>query len=259
MNRIKISLLALVALAMTASVQPAVAAAANDLTMLVVPARYSVLQVAFDALRRFPVVLVSYEGDAKTENPRLHAWNGEEWVRVSQEDYDQLNFLQVTPGQTVLVGDQNLLPASLSSQLSSWCARVTTIPTIDDAALINELSKILAFSPSDWKWFSERYNLTLNDANVAKEQSSWYDRKSYVDDYTRRWRARYGRGKGVTEMPEPEAAAPASQPVAEEVAPAAVEQTGVAPAAVTLAPAPAPTAAPEGWEEKAVSPESDIK
>ncbi len=246
MNRIKLSCLALVALTMAGLALPA-GAAPEDLAMLVVPARYSVLQVAFDVVNRFPAVLVSYQGDANTEDPIIHAWNGEEWVRISRDDYDQVNFLQVTPTLTVLVGDENLLPPVLSASPAIWCSRVETITSVDTTTLINDLARVLRFSASDWEWFARRYNLTLNDANAERRQRSWYDRKSYEDDYTRRWREKHHRGGRVA--PEPDALiAPVEEPLVEQdMAPVIVE------------PEVAPVDVPGDWQEKAVSPDSDIK
>ena len=54
----------------------------HHITMIVVPARFSVLQVAFDVAEKHPAVIVTYQGDATTEEPLLHAWNGREWTYV---------------------------------------------------------------------------------------------------------------------------------------------------------------------------------
>jgi hypothetical protein len=150
------------------------AAAGNRISMLVVPARYSVLQVAFDIVKQYPVVLVSYQGDASTENPRIHAWNGRDWIPVSVQDYREANFLQVRPSQTILVGDEKLLPPVMAS-ISTWCPRIETIPSIDTASLVNQLGRIFSFKQRDWEWYAARYNLVLNDVNAARRKDSWYD------------------------------------------------------------------------------------
>ena len=177
------ALWAILILAATAATVPA-----GDVTMLVVPARYSVLQVAFDAANRFPTVLVSYQGDASSEAPLLHAWNGSEWVGIGIDQYAAANFLQVIPNRVVLVGDEKLLPGVLASSVSTWCPNVLNVPSIDTAALVNSLSKIYPFNASDWRWFTGRYNLSLTDLNAERRRTSWYDRPSYQDDYTPRLR-----------------------------------------------------------------------
>lgn len=255
--------LALLAVVSLCLVQPA-AAAGRGLTMVVVPARYSVMQVGFDLVQRFPVVLVSYQGDATTESPLIHAWNGEEWVKVSLEDYSSANFLQVTPGKAILVGDDALLPPVMAESTAAWCPNVERIPDIDTAALVNSLSKALSFKSADWQWFAARYNLDLQDTNAERRKASWYDRPYYEDQWTPPER-RHGTmpiepvmEQTVEDVPvvEPQEAAPVeSQEVAPE--PAAEPATGMMPVEESR---PAPSeAAPGPWEEKAVATEPPVK
>jgi len=146
--------------------------------MVVVPARYSVLQVAFDLLQKRDAVLVSYQGDASTVTPTLHAWNGREWVYISFDDYAHANFVQVVPTQVVLVGGEDLLPESLVTA-SSWCPLVMNVPAVDTATLVNSFGKTFRFRESDWQWFSSRYNLELADLNAERRRESWYDQPFY--------------------------------------------------------------------------------
>lgn len=210
----------------------------EQVTMLVVPARYSVLQVAFDMYRRFPVVLVSYQGEASTESPLLHAWTGKDWSPITLPEYGTASFLRVAPGQTVLVGDDALLPPVLASSISSWCPRVLNVPFIDNAALVNSFGEIFKFKPRDFEWFARRYNLKLKDENQPRREESWYDVGAYEDW----WSQRHRRQKQGREVPaelerrpppvepvppisiqppaEPEAVEPAPEPAAVEPAPA---------------------------------------
>jgi len=146
----------------------------RGLTMMVVPARYSVLQVAFDMERRYPVILVSYQGDASSGTPLIHAWDGREWVYVSLEDYAQAAFLRRRPERIVLVGDEEQLPPVLVDA-SRWCPLVMSIPSEDTSTIINSMGKVLDFGPADWQWFAARYNLRLYDLNAEERRKSWYD------------------------------------------------------------------------------------
>ncbi len=171
----------LLVLLVTATSCLAMAPRPQTITLLVVPARFSVLQIAFDVSSRRPAVIVSYQGDADTEEPLLHAWDGNEWKYVSNEDYEQARFLQRIPTQVILVGDEHQLPEVLVAA-SSWCPLVMSIPSIDTATLINSLGKVFGFRSSDWKWFSNRYNLDLLDLNADERKESWYD-GSYFGPY----------------------------------------------------------------------------
>ncbi len=159
------------------------AAAQADAVLLVAPARFAVMQVAFDVARRYPTVLVSYQGSA-TE-PVLHVWNGYEWMPLSLTDYQSGAFLQSYPGRTIFLGDDALLPTSLRS-ISAWCDKTTQVSQLEKEALVNAIGTYLPFTPSDWRWFAGRYNLTLTnlkaeEAEAAKHET-WYAEKAPVKD-----------------------------------------------------------------------------
>ena len=164
-----------------AAVAPA--AAQEDAVLLVTPSRYAVMQVAFDVARRYPTVLVSYQGSDKV--PVLHVWNGYEWMPLSLDDYRSGAFLQSYPARTVFLGDDALLPADLRS-IGSWCTRSTQIAELDTHALVNGIGRYLPFTPADWRWFAGRYNLTLTNLKAeeaeAAKRESWYDGTAPVKD-----------------------------------------------------------------------------
>lgn len=159
------------------------AAAQEDAVLLVTPSRYSVMQVAFDVARRYPTVLVSYQG-APAE-PVLHVWNGYEWMPLSLADYQSGAFLQSHPGRTVFLGDDALLPPGLRS-IGAWCAASTQVPNLDTYELVNGIGRYLPFTPADWRWFAGRYNLTLTNMKAeeaeAAKRETWYDGKGAVKD-----------------------------------------------------------------------------
>lgn len=159
------------------------AAAQDDAVLLVTPSRYLVMQVAFDVARRYPTVLVSYQGTP--EEPVLHVWNGYEWMPLSLADYQSGAFLQTYPGRTIFLGDDALLPKELRS-IGSWCSESTQIPELEPAGLVNGIGRYLPFTPADWRWFAGRYNLKLTNLKAAEEEQvrseTWYDNTGPVDD-----------------------------------------------------------------------------
>lgn len=157
------------------------AVSAQAFTLIVAPARYSVVQVTQDILRRTPAVLVSYQGEATTPDPTLFAWNGSEWVPVSLSDYRQASFLQRVPDQVVLIGGRDLLPQVLVDS-SAWASRVERISSLETSDLVNEFGRILNWKTSEWNWFSKRYNLTLTDEAAERRKSSWYDQRGPLKD-----------------------------------------------------------------------------
>ena len=144
-------------------------------TLIVAPARYSVLQVAFDLLARSSAVLVSYQVDPKADEPVLHAWNGSEWVLLTSKDYREGNFLQQVPERVVLLGDDGTLPASVLES-STWVSDVVRVRDLNTRSLVNEFGHLQNWRASEWAWFAKRYNLQLQDESEALRKSSWYDR-----------------------------------------------------------------------------------
>ena len=169
--------LGLLVMAVTALSSPAY-------TLIVAPARYSVMQVSFDLLARTPSVLVSYQGEGAAAEPVLHAWNGSEWVLISLKDYREGNFLQRVPDRAVLIGDDATLPASVL-EASGWVGDVVRVRDLTTGSLINEFGHILKWRDGDWQWFAKRYNLTLRDESESRRNSSWYDRPGPLPDRPR--------------------------------------------------------------------------
>lgn len=161
-------------LAAAAGLTVHVQAAQGDYTLIVAPARYSVIQMSFDLIKKRPAVLVSYRGEAKTTDPLLYAWNGSEWVYVSLQDYREVRFVQDPPKEVVLLGDENTLPTSLKDA-TGWAKHVQSIKALDNAALVNEFGRLFKWTQDEWKWFSSRYNLSLEDESEPYRKSSWYD------------------------------------------------------------------------------------
>ncbi len=159
------------------------ASAQQDAVLMLVPSRYSVMQVAFDVARRYPTVLVSYQG--AQDEPVLHVWNGYEWMPLSLVDYQSGAFLQSYPGRAIFLGDDALLPARLR-MISSWCSQVVQMPDLETAALVNSIGRYLPFTPADWRWFAGRYNLTLTNLRAeeaeAARQQSWYNGQAPLED-----------------------------------------------------------------------------
>lgn len=144
----------------------------NDYTMIVTPARYSVLQVVFDVINKRSAVLVSYEQD--NERSLLHVWNGSSWTEIGQHDLDELSFVQQTPTRVILIGDDELLPQTIKDSLS-WLPEVVVIRQIDNANLLNEFGRIMEWSNGEWLWFAARYQLDVEDEASGIRDSSWFD------------------------------------------------------------------------------------
>ena len=210
-----------------AGVVAAQAAPKGSYTLIVAPARYAVMQVASDIVARHPAMLVSYQADPSSEEPLLHAWDVErqDWTRITLQEFREVSFLEKVPARTVLIGDDSVLPAVLRDS-AAWSPEVVRVHTLNAAGLINEFGRMMKWSSQEWKWFAQRYNLTLNDESESLRKSSWYDQQGP--------RPRYQSGL-LKKEPAPEAA----KKPAQDLPPAVVE-----PAAPAANAAPAVTPVP---------------
>lgn len=145
------------------------------LTLLVIPARYTVVQLGMDMVKKYSTVLISYQQQGETEAPLLHVWNGSTWIHISIEDYRDLRFLKKTPYQVIFVGEEDQCPDVLIDEVR-WADKKWLVSAVDTAGLVNNLGTIWSFKKSDWQWFARRYNLELKDMNEPRRRESWYDR-----------------------------------------------------------------------------------
>ena len=223
------------------------AARAADYTLIVAPARYSVMQLLFDVVARNPAVMVSYQAGRPDAEPLLHAWNGTEWVAISLTDFRELSFVQEVPKRTVLIGDDATLPAAVR-EAATWSRDRVQLTTLGNAALASEFGRLFKWPASEWKWFAARYNLKLQDESEPLRKSSWYDQQGPLPRQTAPKVIReVAPAENVTPAPQPKLPPAADQGAAAAVpVEAAVEAT---PAEVKATPvsewnAPAPVAVP---------------
>lgn len=151
----------------------------GDYTLIVAPARFSVIQMSFDLIAKRPAVLVSYRGEASTAEPLIYAWNGKEWVYVSLQDYREMRFLEDSPKNVVILGDEATVPATLK-EATVWTKNKKSVTALDNASLVNEFGRLFKWEKSELDWFASRYNLRLQDESEPYRRSSWYDQKGPV-------------------------------------------------------------------------------
>lgn len=210
------------AAALVGAIAVSAGAQQSRVDLLIVPARYTTLQIAFDILARRDIVLVSYQAMVDRDRPVLHVWDGVEWIPISYESYARFDFIRTSPKRIVLVGDDETLPrAVIDAAVDSSAGQVVHVASLDVAAVLNALAKAYNFRSTEWEWFASRYQLELSDANQAARGRSWYD-EATLDRSTAPWH-RQRRQRRAAPSPEEAAAAPESSDPAQasDEAPAA--------------------------------------
>ena len=212
---------------------PAMGKAEGTPSLLVVPARYTTLQLAFDVLAKRNIVLVTYETGVGRSAPVLHVWDGLEWIPISADDYTTFGFLKSPPGNVVLIGDDATLPSFLiDGAMTASAGNPMQIPHQDTASILNALGKIYGFSVKEWVWFAARYRLQFEDANALRRKTSWYD------------------GAYIERPDDSDLQGGSPRPVSGDgpLSPAPVEELGEEVVAPAYAPSPVTVIAPESLE-----------
>ncbi len=164
----------IVGMQMAASSLQAAARPSPATTLLIVPARPRIIQLAMDLADMRPVVVLSCRGDARAVDPLLFVWTKGTWQYVSPDDFREHRFVAEWPRQAIVIGDDHALPAMLEDD-SSWGADVMRLKTMVLADLINGMDPIFHFTGREWKWLARRYGLTLKDINEPRRNFNPYD------------------------------------------------------------------------------------
>jgi len=161
-------------------------------TVIVMPARTRVVQLAFQVARVKDVALVAYNNSPTLAAPLVHVWNGREWLPIGIEEYVSGTFLPSAVEHVFVLGDSTSLPAAMT-EAPSWAKHVHKTADLNVANLLNEFGPVLKFNSAEWRWLAEQNGLQITDRNAE--------------------RRRYGRwGKSDVETPTLK---PAQSPVVE--------------------------------------------
>jgi len=199
---------------------------AGQSSVMVIPARYTIVQLAFDVVRLRGVKVVSYQSREGEDVPLMHAWNASagSWSEIG---LDTLEGIGTGSRFTVVIGQDEQESAVLAEAVAG---AVHQISTLNMASVVNGLDSCYGFSPREWRWLAARYRLQLEDL-----------------DYERRRYGRYGPPPGgprraapaaETIQPEPVSVLDADRDIAEEIG------------AIEMQPAVEPVEAPSAPDEK---------
>ena len=147
-------------------------AAKGDGSVLVVPSRYRVIQLAFDIAALRDVALVSYDKSDAGKDPVLYRWDvlSSAWKSLTVDEYAVGSFSVTTPSEMILVGSGSDLPAVLIAG-ASQAKKVSRIESLNVVDMVNSLNKSMKFTPGEWQILSERHGFTYKDKN--EERRRW--------------------------------------------------------------------------------------
>lgn len=146
----------------------------QETTLLIVPARTRMVQLAMDLADMRPLVVMSCRGDARSADPMMFVWANGAWKYVSPDDFRERRFVSEWPRRVIIIGDDHALPALLEDE-AAWGADVTRLKTLSLADLINGVDPVFRFTDREWKWLARRYDLNLMDINTPRREFNPYD------------------------------------------------------------------------------------
>jgi len=156
------------------SAAPVMAGHAQETTLVIVPARPRMVQLAMDMADLRPVVVLSFRGNAHAADPLMFVWTHGAWQYVSPDDFRARRFIAEWPRQVVMIGDDQAIPALLEHE-TAWGADVTRLKTLLVSNLINGMDPVFHFTDREWKWLAQRYGLNLTDINAPRREFNPYD------------------------------------------------------------------------------------
>lgn len=145
------------------------AGSATPDSIIVMPARKRVVQIASNLSRCKDIGLVTYNTSPLLAAPLIHVWNGQEWIQISMDEYVQGTFMTGEPRQVFILGDATMLPAAMATA-PAWGKKVHKIASLDTATLVNEIGQALKLSPRQWRWLAEVHDLKLQDTNTERRR-----------------------------------------------------------------------------------------
>ncbi len=149
----------------------ALQAAESTATLLVVPARIRMIQLAFDMQSLRQAEVVAWRTTADPGSPELNYWTGKSWVPITLEQFQKGSALARKPQKVIFLGLDTPPVLVEASDLPG----IARFETFDPAVLVNNLDAFYAFSPAEWRLLSKRYGFMLRDVNARVRQQNRYD------------------------------------------------------------------------------------
>lgn len=221
--------------------------------VMVVPAKYAFVKLAQDVAALRPITVVSYSA---TNNNAIFLWDrdGAKWSALDAASFASGTGFYVSSHMIVLgtdAGTVNLFATSAKA----WATKTTSMPKFDIATVLNSASDVLHFTDGEWKWLSERYNLSLKDGNEERRKYGKYGPPGQKRSPPPKVQPAPAPDIVLPELVPPSPApAPAPAPV---VVPAAAEPAAPATPVVPAAPSAQPPAPAAPTPQPTVEPSAE--
>jgi hypothetical protein len=143
--------------------------------VIVVPARPTVVQFAFDLAELRNVSLAAYSVDPKLREPAVYFWDTDarEWKPWDVAAYLGTRAAGAAGMRCVVVGRDGEVPARLE-EAPAWAEAFDRVRTLNPDEMANAMNQWLRFTPREWRWLARRFGLTLKDQNAERRRYGKY-------------------------------------------------------------------------------------
>lgn len=171
-------------LALMLAFSPVTDAGDDAATVLVVPNRYTIVQLAFNMAQMRTVKLIAYEKVRKTGELLMHIWSpmSREWLKTDIKEYGTGTLIAGPVERVIVIGGQQTFPTDLVTA-SSWCEQVESLDSLDIVTLLNALNTHFAFTPREWRRLAKLYGLKLRDKNEERRRYGRYGKPGEKRDH----------------------------------------------------------------------------
>lgn len=145
-------------------------------SLLVIPARYAVVQFSADVLRLRPADMVVYDTRGENKELVLHVWNRQQhdWANISLDELRLGAIFDVTPTRVFLVGSDKDVPPEVAAAVAQLGARQIQVTSLRVVDMVNALNGVLHFTAGEWRWLARRHGLETVDLNAERRRYGRY-------------------------------------------------------------------------------------
>lgn len=168
MKMAKMMVILMVAIGMTSCIAPQSVTVSG--TALLVPNRYTLIELAFNIREFRPVQLLIFDS-AKTN---LYVWNTSErkWLKTTADDINRIPEFDLN--KIIVIATERDIPQSCVDGLEKPGVSVERISSYDFKTVFNKLNSHFNFSLSEWEYFAKTYDLTIEDRNAERRRWGKY-------------------------------------------------------------------------------------
>lgn len=148
-----------------------VADTAQTRLLLVVPTRYTIVQLAFDVQQLRHTELLAYDDQSPADTPIIHVWNPQrhDWILIDVAQLRSGTLFPEAIDTAVVVGRDEDLPQGLLAAVGAQ-TNYRRVPELNLANTLNTLHEELTFTAREWKWLANRYGIKLQDLNAERRR-----------------------------------------------------------------------------------------